>query len=1098
MAAAISSYNKQRDYFLGAGQTRELDNNQVIDTDMLDIGEHKTAFGILPNTLELSSNLQTSPHHDVQDADMDDAPPASGREEPQNSKDGDQAAEDGVEVNIANGDEEVEDDDAEDDDDGEVVGPVKVRKAGKRGTLSESEITAPSEASGSGSSDSESDAEAEWDNGSEEGEEENANINPNRCIFCGEDEDKDPSEEYEDYLACAQCGDNSHRQCARNADALSSEDVSEEWRCPSCVENFNEPDNNNVPSRLRSSAAQKFTRDLLPSQRGASKPDSHSVFNQLIVNEDPLDGSRLLRKRKTTSPDAEAPRSRSHKRQKTKAESNHGSETLIRSPSLNRAGKNKLDAHEDTAENMDLDADADAEGDDDEEAIQTARESLGPQLRKIWARSSQPNKAQGALSFVVENSPTSLILGFRLDTKKIKKILQRDPKRSRRASRPKAAQTSRSQRPHTPAASNYAAPFYSFHERENDELKSKPYGGILTEAEADTSKTIPQSEDRARFNEAKQKAEEDWKKKDSGSTNQSDDDRATQKVAGPASKIQCINFGGYEIDTWYAAPYPEEYSRNRILYICEFCLKYMNSEYVAWRHKLKCPAKHPPGDEIYREGSVSVFEVDGRKNPVYCQNLCLLAKLFLGSKTLYYDVEPFLFYVMTEYDEFGCHFVGYFSKEKRSSSQNNVSCILTLPIHQRKGYGNLLIDFSYLLTRVENKTGSPEKPLSDMGLVSYRNYWRLVLCYQLQDQKDSISINDISSRTGMTADDIVSALEGLRALVRDPVTGTYALRLDTNYYKEYISTWENKKYVRLNEESLIWTPYVMGRSILVNFEHAPPLATIAPREESDNEDAPEDGAPTQQSGDSKVQSEAGDPMDVDSPAGTLTPTTEAERPAPISRTKSPLRIASPARSTRSAKSASRGSKANGLHVAAHIIPPTRFEIFPPLPGSARRRANAGRTPAPARKRAPAGASATALRSRLAAAAAAATPSSPASHPPPTPTPLQASRQIISSGPNAIVYDQPGKSLRRTRSKMGLKPMVNGEDDDLEANGVKGGIAAGSSAVGASNGGAVKAGPIGGGGRSSLGQGAMSSAVDAFLRQGMNTGGGGEAGRASRA
>ena len=34
---------------------------------------------------------------------------------------------------------------------------------------------------------------------------------------------------------------------------------------------------------------------------------------------------------------------------------------------------------------------------------------------------------------------------------------------------------------------------------------------------------------------------------------------------------------------------------------------------------------------------------------------------------------------------------------------------------------------------------------------------------------------ELSARTGMTADDIVSALEGLRALVRDPVTGTYAL-----------------------------------------------------------------------------------------------------------------------------------------------------------------------------------------------------------------------------------------------------------------------------------------------------------------------------------
>lgn len=47
---------------------------------------------------------------------------------------------------------------------------------------------------------------------------------------------------------------------------------------------------------------------------------------------------------------------------------------------------------------------------------------------------------------------------------------------------------------------------------------------------------------------------------------------------------------------------------------------------------------------------------------VYCQNLCLLAKLFLNHKTLYYDVEPFLFYVMTAVDSIGCHMIGYFSK----------------------------------------------------------------------------------------------------------------------------------------------------------------------------------------------------------------------------------------------------------------------------------------------------------------------------------------------------------------------------------------------------------------------------------------------------
>ncbi|KAI8593235.1 acyl-CoA N-acyltransferase [Geranomyces variabilis] len=247
-----------------------------------------------------------------------------------------------------------------------------------------------------------------------------------------------------------------------------------------------------------------------------------------------------------------------------------------------------------------------------------------------------------------------------------------------------------------------------------------PFGGRLTEADANISTCKPTVSDRAKFKKARIQAE---------------------------PKINSIYFGTREINTWYSAPYPEEYNGQSHIYICEYCFKYMKSQYLAGRHKAKCPLRHPPGDEIYRDGGISVFEVDGRKNKIYCQNLCLLAKMFLDHKTLYYDVEPFLFYILTENDSEGCHFVGYFSKEKRSSANYNLSCIVTLPVSQRKGYGGLLIEFSYLLSQKEGRTGSPEKPLSDLGLVSYRRYWRRTVLRALSEvEGEEVSIDGKNSQ----------------------------------------------------------------------------------------------------------------------------------------------------------------------------------------------------------------------------------------------------------------------------------------------------------------------------------------------------------------
>ena len=748
-----------------------------------------------------------------------------------------------------------------------------------------------------------------------------------------------------------------HRQCARDARSFKSTDgkirlgpsplekndrsdfVSDpsEWRCPDCIDNALEPSTPGAASRRRSSAT-KFTRDLLPQTRGGSRPGSHNVFNNLILDDDPLDGSRSLRKRKASSEQQDdEPKKRSRKNSVLARE--------LESAGLIQAG---------VIEDDEIDEAGEADEADASTSARPARSSRSSKRRK----SEDANR--GPLSVVKKNSQ-SIVLSFRLDPAQLAARLKPKSKKKKPRRRESTVEAPRErERPAPVISTTYATPFYAFHERENDELKSKPYGGVLAEADADTSKTLPLQADRVKFNEARQKAEDDWKQKVAASEAEGESKVRTQKLAGPPSKIKCVNFGGYEIETWYAAPYPEEYSRNRVLYICEFCLKYMNSDFVAWRHKLKCPAKHPPGDEIYRDRSISVFEVDGRKNPVYCQNLCLLAKLFLGSKTLYYDVEPFLFYVMTEYDEYGCHFVGYFSKEKRPSSLNNVSCILTLPIHQRKGYGNLLISFSYLLTRVEGKTGSPEKPLSDMGLVSYRNYWRLVLSYQLVDKKTPISIAELSNRTGMTADDIVAALEGLRALVRDPVTHSYALRLDHDYFRQCIEDWESKQYVDINQAALVWTPFIMGRNNLAHYDTAPALPTIAPREdEVENKGvAPEEGV---------QQTTKADGLAADAAAGKATESIVADaddmQPTLNGNVSDSSNGADQMDPTLALLHAQLGStphlnrsssknapakvippspKLNGVSNAPSLqatpsIPPTRYELFPPIPGTARPR-----------------------------------------------------------------------------------------------------------------------------------------------------------------
>jgi hypothetical protein len=298
------------------------------------------------------------------------------------------------------------------------------------------------------------------------------------------------------------------------------------------------------------------------------------------------------------------------------------------------------------------------------------------------------------------------------------------------------------------------------------------------------------------------------------------------------ASIRKVYFGtDFAINPWYSAPYPSEYhSESGELWICEFCLKYMTRACTAQRHLSKCHGRLPPGDEIYRDSTagISVFEVNGREAKLYCQNLCLLAKMFLDHKTLYYDVDPFLFYVLVEWKQLGTgrylnSFVGYFSKEKVNPAGYNVSCILTMPHHQRKGYGSFLIDFSYLLSRKEGRLGTPEKPLSDLGLFSYAGFWKQkvlgflssLLPSDLAAAALTFNVSDVSASTGMTENDVLATLEYLRMLRFDPIqdasSGVIRLRacvsIDVAQIEGFRVRQSLKRPLEAQESNLRWQPY---------------------------------------------------------------------------------------------------------------------------------------------------------------------------------------------------------------------------------------------------------------------------------------------------
>lgn len=314
--------------------------------------------------------------------------------------------------------------------------------------------------------------------------------------------------------------------------------------------------------------------------------------------------------------------------------------------------------------------------------------------------------------------------------------------------------------------------------------------------------------------------------------------RASLKIL--SRNIDTVILGNMLFDTWYYSPYPDGVILGSgltagktangpmvngtgplkpgiacyRLHVCPLCFAYSprEDEYVQHllqhQERLKTGAWSEPVPEsafkVYEWEGYTVWEVDGEREKLYCQNLSLFGKLFLEQKSVFFDTGGFKYYVLThtttetptsakprgrkrapstvDSSLFRTKVLGFFSKENLSWDSNNLACILIFPPFQHRQLGQLLMAVSYKLSGWEwegGVIGGPEKPLSTMGRKSYLRFWSERIARFMMgltadaDQhkvfdnttkrknglaKEEMTVKEIGDRTGMLAEDVIAAL----------------------------------------------------------------------------------------------------------------------------------------------------------------------------------------------------------------------------------------------------------------------------------------------------------------------------------------------------
>jgi len=108
------------------------------------------------------------------------------------------------------------------------------------------------------------------------------------------------------------------------------------------------------------------------------------------------------------------------------------------------------------------------------------------------------------------------------------------------------------------------------------------------------------------------------------------------------------------------------------------------------------------------------------------------------------------------------------------------------------------------------QVGSPERPLSDLGAVSYRSYWGSELLRILRDvPTDNISIIELATQTSIRPHDIITTLRHMGLITQ--LKNTTVINISKAMLQEHTRKEASKKKNRIliDFSRLHWTPLLV-------------------------------------------------------------------------------------------------------------------------------------------------------------------------------------------------------------------------------------------------------------------------------------------------